>query len=87
MENCKESETYKNSILDHIVHPPFKDDKDPWECPMPDAKNYKIKSDSGVFNLYRDEECKDRVPYEYITLSQYIQDKNVMCTMIADGPL
>ncbi|CAH4034180.1 AMP deaminase 2 isoform X1 [Pieris brassicae] len=74
-------------IADHIVHPPFKDNKDPWECPMPDAKNYKIKSDGGVFNLYRDEECKDRVPYEYVTLTQYIQDMNVMCTMIADGPL
>ncbi|XP_047512528.1 AMP deaminase 2 isoform X4 [Pieris napi] len=74
-------------IADHIVHPPFKDNKDPWECPMPEPKNYKIKSDGGVFNLYRDEECKDRVPYEYVTLTQYIQDMNVMCTMIADGPL
>ncbi|XP_022130397.2 AMP deaminase 2 isoform X3 [Pieris rapae] len=74
-------------IADHIVHPPFKDNKDPWECPMPEAKDYKIKSDAGVFNLYRDEECKERVPYEYVTLTQYIQDMNVMCTMIADGPL
>ncbi|CAG4956920.1 unnamed protein product [Colias eurytheme] len=74
-------------IADHIVHPPFKIGRDPWECPMPEPKGYHIKPHEGVYNLYRDEACTDRVPYEYITLSQYIQDKNTMCTMIADGPL
>ncbi|CAH2244864.1 AMP deaminase 2-like isoform X2 [Pararge aegeria] len=77
----------KSHIADHIVHPPFKD-KDPWECPMPEPKNYTIKSDRGVFNLYRStEQGEERVPYEYVNLSQYIQDMNTMCTMIADGPL
>ncbi|XP_068619301.1 AMP deaminase 2-like isoform X2 [Battus philenor] len=77
----------KSHIADHIVHPPFRN-KDPWECPMPDAKGYSIKSDRGVFNLYREEEGEvRRVPYEYNTLTQYIQDMNTMCNMIADGPL
>ncbi|XP_045537690.1 AMP deaminase 2 [Papilio machaon] len=86
----------RSHIADHIVHPPFRD-KDPWECPMPAAKGYSIKSDDGVFNLYRprqgegqgdgDGTGEERVPYEYVTLSQYIQDMNTMCNMIADGPL
>ncbi|CAH0728660.1 unnamed protein product, partial [Brenthis ino] len=78
----------RNHIADHIVHPPFKDNKDPWEGPTPEAKNYLIRSDNGVFNLYRKtEEGEERVPYQYINLAQYIQDKNTMCNMIADGPL
>ncbi|XP_072929630.1 AMP deaminase 2-like isoform X2 [Epargyreus clarus] len=70
-------------IADHIVHPPFRD-KDPWEGPTPGAAGCSIRSDAGVFNLYRDGQ---RLPYDYITLQQYIQDKNTMCSMIADGPL
>lgn len=79
----------RSHIADHIVHPPFHKDKDPWECPMPEPKGYIIKSDRGVFNLYQKGEDgqETRVPYEYIHLSQYIQDKNTMCSMIADGPL
>ncbi|KPJ17036.1 AMP deaminase 2 [Papilio machaon] len=86
----------RSHIADHIVHPPFRD-KDPWECPMPAAKGYSIRSDDGVFNLYRprqeegqgegDGTGEERVPYEYVMLSQYIQDMNTMCNMIADGPL
>ncbi|XP_023950489.1 AMP deaminase 2 isoform X2 [Bicyclus anynana] len=77
----------KSHIADHIVHPPFKD-KDPWECHMPEPKDYIIRSDGGVFNLYRStEHGEQRVPYEYVRLSQYIQDMNTMCNMIADGPL
>lgn len=73
---------------DHIVHPPFRD-KEPWETPNPPAKGYIIRSDKGVFNLYRKTEdgTEARVPYEYITLQQYIQDKNIMCNMMSDGPL
>ncbi|XP_049878123.1 AMP deaminase 2-like isoform X4 [Pectinophora gossypiella] len=76
-------------IADHIVHPPFRKDKDPWEGHLPTAKGYTIKSDRGIFNLYcsGDDGQEKRVPYEYITLAQYIQDMNVMCNMIADGPL
>ncbi|KAM3959322.1 AMP deaminase 2-like isoform 2-T3 [Aphomia sociella] len=79
----------RRHIADHMVHPPFYKDKDPWECPMPEPKGYTIKSDRGVFNLYQKGEDGEetRVPYEYINLAQYIQDKNIMCSMIADGPL
>ncbi|XP_013194241.2 AMP deaminase 2 isoform X3 [Amyelois transitella] len=79
----------KSHIADHIVHPPFKDNKDPWECPMPAAKGYTIKQDRGVFNLYTTGEDgqEARVPYKYVALPEFIQDKNTMCSMIADGPL
>ncbi|XP_063831180.1 AMP deaminase 2 [Ostrinia nubilalis] len=79
----------KSHIADHMVHPPFKDGKDPWEGPTPPAKGYTIKVDHGVFNLYKKGEDgqEARVPYEYITLQQYIQDKITMCNMISDGPL
>ncbi|XP_064073921.1 AMP deaminase 2 isoform X3 [Vanessa tameamea] len=78
----------RNHIADHIVHPPFKDNKDPWEGPTPDAKGYLIRPDNGVFNLYKKkEDGEQRVPYDYINLAQYIQDKNTMCNMMSDGPL
>ncbi|XP_063387499.1 AMP deaminase 2-like isoform X1 [Cydia fagiglandana] len=75
-------------IADHVVHPPFRD-KDPWECHMPEPKDYTIRPDRGVFNLYTKgaDGQETRVPYEYIPLSEYIQDMNTMCNMIADGPL
>ncbi|KAL0868849.1 hypothetical protein ABMA27_007199 [Loxostege sticticalis] len=79
----------KSHIADHMVHPPFKDGKDPWEGPTPPPKGYTIKVDQGVFNLYKKgEDGKEtRVPYEYNNLQQYIQDMNIMCSMISDGPL
>ncbi|KAL0819359.1 hypothetical protein ABMA28_007483 [Loxostege sticticalis] len=79
----------KSHIADHMVHPPFKDGKDPWEGPTPPPKGYTIKVDQGVFNLYKKGEDgkENRVPYEYNNLQQYIQDMNIMCSMISDGPL
>ncbi|CAB3248653.1 unnamed protein product [Arctia plantaginis] len=76
-------------IADHIVHPPFRAGKDPWEGHHPPPKGYTIKSESGVFNVFKKGEDGEeiRLPYEYITLQQYIQDKITMCNMIADGPL
>nr|XP_032521506.1 AMP deaminase 2 isoform X7 [Danaus plexippus plexippus] len=86
--NHKPSVSVQKHIADHMVHPPFKANKDPWEGPTPSAKDYTIKADDGVFNLYRQTEAgEERVPYEYVKLPQFIQDKNTMCTMIADGPL
>ncbi|XP_063895689.1 AMP deaminase 2 isoform X2 [Helicoverpa armigera] len=76
-------------IADHIVHPPFRAGKDPWECHNPDPVDYIIRPDRGVFNLYKKGEDgqETRLPYEYITLQQFIQDKNTMCNMMSDGPL
>ncbi|KAH9642301.1 hypothetical protein HF086_009665 [Spodoptera exigua] len=47
------------------------------------------KPDKGVFNLYKKGENgqEERLPYQYITLQQFIQDKNTMCNMMSDGPL
>ncbi|RVE39801.1 hypothetical protein evm_015549, partial [Chilo suppressalis] len=73
----------------HVVHPPFRDGKEPWEGPLPDAKGYTIRADDGIFNLYQKNSAGElvRLPYEYVTYAQYVQDKNTMCSMIADGPL
>lgn len=76
-------------VPDHIVHPPFRAGKDPWEGNHPPPKGYTIKSEQGVFNVFKKGEDGEetKLPYEYITLQQYIQDKITMCNMIADGPL
>ncbi|KAI8424726.1 hypothetical protein MSG28_006679 [Choristoneura fumiferana] len=92
LEDLQQASSFLVQALDlrkhHVVHPPFRD-KDPWECHMPEPKNYAVRADRGVFNLYTTDANgqETRVPYEYITLAQYIQDMNTMCTMIADGPL
>lgn len=56
---------------------------------MPAPKDYTIRSEKGVFQLYRPTASggEERVPYEVVSLAQFIQDKNTMCNMIADGPL
>ncbi|XP_048486204.1 AMP deaminase 2 isoform X3 [Plutella xylostella] len=78
----------KTNIADHDVHPPYTKDRDPWECPMPAPKGWTIKPDKGVFNCYTTVDGKEtRVPFQYVTLAEYIQDKYTMCNMIADGPL
>lgn len=73
-------------ILDHSVHAPSTND-DPWVIEFPAHAGYQIKANAGVFNLYRDTECKDRVDYPYIKLEDFVQDMNSMCGMISDGPL
>jgi AMP deaminase len=72
---------------DHPIHPPIDLGKDPWNVEYPESKNYTIKANNGVFELFRDEACTDQVEYNYRKLPEFIQDMQTMCTMIADGPL
>ncbi|XP_037919821.1 AMP deaminase 2 isoform X2 [Hermetia illucens] len=71
---------------DHPIHPPV-DGSDPWDLEFPPDKEYCIKAVDGVFNIFEDKECKKPINYEYTKLDQFVNDMQVMCFMIADGPL
>lgn len=75
--------------IDHPVHAPASRG-DPWECEFPPAKNYIISTVNGVFNLYANEEDHANgkpIPYSYPDLATFVGDMNLLCSMIADGPL
>ncbi|XP_033205598.1 AMP deaminase 2 isoform X2 [Bombus vosnesenskii] len=79
----------RKAIADHPVHAPASRG-DPWECEFPMAKNYIIAPVNGVFNLYANEEDLANgkpVPYSYPDLATFVRDMNLLCAMIADGPL
>ncbi|XP_052130606.1 AMP deaminase 2 [Frankliniella occidentalis] len=79
----------KKTIQDHPVHPPASRG-DPWECEFPKPKGYVIKAVDGVFQLYKDQDAVEKnepVNYSYPNLATFVQDMNLLCTMIADGPL
>lgn len=71
---------------DYSVHAPTSTD-DPWAIDFPPDLGYTLKAERGVFNVYRDAECTDSLNYPYCKLEEFVQDMQVMCTMIADGPL
>lgn len=68
------------------MHAPTSTD-DPWAIEFPPKLNYTLRAVNGVFNVFRDEECTDNLNYPYCKLDEFVQDMQVMCTMIADGPL
>lgn len=76
----------KKSIADHPVNPP-KSTESPWLIDFPDDRNYTIRANRGVFEVFRDAEAKDQLPFEYTKLADFVQDMQMMCSMIADGPL
>ncbi|XP_067641734.1 AMP deaminase 2 isoform X2 [Eurosta solidaginis] len=71
---------------DHPIHPP-NDKSDPWELEFPPDNENTIKSINGVFNVYKDKECTNAVKCEYPNLKEFVNDMQVMCNMIVDGPL
>jgi AMP deaminase len=66
------------------VNPP---PHDPWDVEYLEDLDYTIKAEDGTFQVYRDAECKDKIDYPTPKVSEFIQDMQTMCTMIADGPL
>lgn len=78
----------RKAIEDHPVHAPASRG-DPWECEFPPTKNYKIVPVNGVFNLFANDEDLANgkpLPYSYPDLAAFVQDMNLLCAMIADGP-
>ncbi|XP_055633394.1 AMP deaminase 2 isoform X3 [Toxorhynchites rutilus septentrionalis] len=76
----------KKSIADHPVNPP-ESTQSPWLIDFPDDCNYTIQPKRGVFEVFRDADCKEQLPYSYTKLPDFVQDMQMMCSMIADGPL
>ncbi|CAO1382196.1 unnamed protein product [Diamesa serratosioi] len=75
----------KKTIAEHPVNPP--DNTDPWQLEFPEDLNYVIKANKGVFEVYRDAECTESINYAYTKYTDFVQDMQTMCAMIADGPL
>lgn len=73
-------------LADYSVHAPTST-TDPWDIEFSPDMGFTIRAVNGVFNLYRDAECTDNVNYPYCKLDEFIQDMQIMCAMIADGPL
>lgn len=76
------------SKLEQPVHAPSK--MDPWEIEYPEDKNYTIKPVNGVFHVYESQEKADKdesINYPYYDLANFVGDMNLLCAMIADGPL
>lgn len=76
----------RKTIADHPIDPPTKS-KDPWDIEFPEDRDFCIRSVDGVFNVYENKLIEHPLDYPYTKLADYIQDMNIMCQMIADGPL
>ncbi|XP_011708010.1 PREDICTED: AMP deaminase 2 isoform X1 [Wasmannia auropunctata] len=79
----------RTGLPNHPVHAPASRG-DPWECEFPPTKNYKIVPVNGVFNLFASDEDLANgkpLPYSYPDLATFVRDMNLLCVMIADGPL
>ncbi|XP_017150564.1 AMP deaminase 2 isoform X2 [Drosophila miranda] len=59
----------------------------PWNVDFPPDETYVIKPLNGVFHVYEDEEKTKDLKFVYPDMSQFVNDMQVMCNMIADGPL
>ncbi|XP_058443979.1 AMP deaminase 2 isoform X3 [Malaya genurostris] len=68
------------------VNPP-QNTESPWLIEFPNDCNYTIRSNNGVFEVFRDAESTVPFPFEYTKLPDFVQDMQMMCSMIADGPL
>lgn len=76
------------SIEDHPVHPPRRDD--PWKADTPGNCGYVTKVNNGVFEVFKSSaevEANQPLPFHYPDLAQYISDLNMMCALIANGPV
>ncbi|KAL9880077.1 AMP deaminase 2 isoform X3 [Glossina fuscipes] len=71
---------------DHPIHPPT-ETSNPWDIEFPSDTNYIIKTVNGVFNIFQSEDAKEPLLPNYPKLKDFCNDMQIMCTMIADGPL
>lgn len=52
-----------------------------------DDLNYTIKSSIGTFEVFKDTDATDKVDYPCPKVTDFVNDLQTMCAMIADGPL
>jgi len=79
----------KLSLLDMPVHAP-KSGGDHWDCQFQDNLGYKSQIQKGVFSVYRnkdDIEGQKPLDFSYPKLDVFVRDMQLMCALIADGPL
>ncbi|XP_065363471.1 AMP deaminase 2 isoform X4 [Calliphora vicina] len=76
----------RKSIADHPIHPPT-ETSDPWDIEFPADKTYCIRAVDGVFNVFQNEETEEPLIQNYPKLKDFCNDMQIMCNMIADGPL
>lgn len=63
---------------------------EPWNSEVPADLNYQLRMHNGVMHVYKtkeDMEAEKPLDFPYVNLPQFINDLNLMCAMIADGPL
>merc|ERR1719187_2710508 len=94
----KNSKDRKNSVAkllsdhyggDYPIHP-MKMDRDPWDCDFPDNSPHVFNITEGVYNVYPSQEAMaahQPLDYEYPDLEQFVRDMQLLCALIADGPL
>ncbi|XP_034118774.1 AMP deaminase 2 isoform X2 [Drosophila nasuta] len=58
-----------------------------WDVEFVPDEDYHIKPLNGVFHIYTDKEHSGELKFEYPDMNQFVNDMQVMCNMIADGPL
>jgi len=79
----------KLSLLEHPVHAP-KSDGDHWDCQFQEDLGYSYDLQKGVFSVYKnkdDLEAKRPFEFSYPKLDVFVRDMQLMCALIADGPL
>lgn len=79
----------RKSLEDHPIHPPRKE-VSPWKIDVPENCGYEFRMMDGVFQVYPNEEAVRRnesLSYPYPNLARYIQDLNLLCALIANGPV
>ncbi|KAH7945946.1 hypothetical protein HPB49_017739 [Dermacentor silvarum] len=63
---------------------------EPWNCEVLPNMNCELRMHNGVVHVYKDKEdmeAEKPMDFPYVNLPQFINDLNLMCAMIADGPL
>lgn len=73
----------------HPIHPP-KNDRDPWECEFLPDNGYVIECREGVYNVFvnkDDAKANKPIDYEVPDLETFVTDMQMICALIADGPL
>lgn len=77
------------TIEDHPIHPP-KDDRDPWDCEFLPNNRTVLACHEGVFSVYANQEDADqgkKIDYEVPNLATFVKDMQLLCGLIANGPL
>ncbi|KAJ2944703.1 hypothetical protein O0L34_g4060 [Tuta absoluta] len=76
--------------LFNLDHPGTGAHIDPWYCPNPPDRRYKIKWVGGVLFVYRtdlDAQEEKPIAYPHISFKKYIEDTNAVHAIMVDGPM